>query len=116
MRTICSYVSFLALKISRDDRLSPTYSSLARCTEQSLKIAPTSMCKTFLAPSSHRGQFRVINFAQTPSSHAARKCGPISPVTQMRQNLFVRQRFKYFRVIAIFVVVTAALCWGLAHI
>jgi hypothetical protein len=37
-------------------------------------------------------------------------------VTQMRQNLFVRQRFRYFGVIAIFLVVTVALCWGLAHI
>jgi hypothetical protein len=37
-------------------------------------------------------------------------------VTHMRQNLSVRHRFRYFGVIAVFLIVTVALCWGLAHI
>jgi hypothetical protein len=37
-------------------------------------------------------------------------------VTHMRQNLSVRHRFRYFGVIAVFLIITVALCWGLAHI
>jgi hypothetical protein len=37
-------------------------------------------------------------------------------VTQMRPHLSVRQRLRYFGVIAIFLIVTVGLCWGLAHI
>ena len=37
-------------------------------------------------------------------------------VTHMLQNLFVRQRFRYFGMIAIFLIVTVALCWGFTHI
>jgi hypothetical protein len=34
----------------------------------------------------------------------------------MRQHLRVRQKFGYFGMIAIIMIVTAALCWGLTHI
>jgi hypothetical protein len=37
-------------------------------------------------------------------------------VTQMRQHSSVRQRFRNFSVIAMFLIVTVGLCWGLAHI
>jgi hypothetical protein len=37
-------------------------------------------------------------------------------VTQMRQHLLVRQKFRYFGVIAVIVIFTVALRWGLTHI
>ena len=37
-------------------------------------------------------------------------------LTQMRQHSSVRQRFRYFGVIAVILIFTVALCWGLAHI
>jgi hypothetical protein len=36
--------------------------------------------------------------------------------TQMRQHSSARQSFRYFGVIAIFLIVTVGLCWGLTHI
>jgi hypothetical protein len=37
-------------------------------------------------------------------------------VTQMRQHSLVRQKFRYFGVIAVILIFTVALCWGLTHI
>jgi hypothetical protein len=34
----------------------------------------------------------------------------------MREHSSVRQRFRYFGVTAMTLIVTVALCWGLAHI
>jgi hypothetical protein len=48
---------------------------------------------------------QVSNFAQTPSSRIL-----------MQHHSLVRQKFGYFRVIAITIIVTAALCWGFTHI
>jgi hypothetical protein len=62
----------------------------------------------------------VINLAQTPSVRVSKKVkiivGSNSKVTEMLQHLLVRQKFGYFGVIAIILIVTAALCWGLTHI
>jgi hypothetical protein len=37
-------------------------------------------------------------------------------VTTMRQRLLVRPKFRYFGVIAVILIFTVALCWGLTHI
>jgi hypothetical protein len=37
-------------------------------------------------------------------------------VTEMRQHGPARQKFGYFGVIAISLIVAAALCWGFAHV
>jgi hypothetical protein len=37
-------------------------------------------------------------------------------VTQMQQDSLVRQKPRYFGVIAVILIVTVALCWGLTHI
>jgi hypothetical protein len=37
-------------------------------------------------------------------------------VTQMRQHSLVRQKFRYVGVVALILIFTAALCWGLTHI
>jgi hypothetical protein len=37
-------------------------------------------------------------------------------VTQVQQISSVRQKFGYFGMMAAILIVTAALCWGLAHI
>jgi hypothetical protein len=62
----------------------------------------------------------VINLAQTPSVRVSKKAkinvGNNSKVTEMLQHLLVRQKSGYFDVIAIILIVTAALCWGLTHI
>ena len=39
-----------------------------------------------------------------------------SKVTQMRQLSLVRQKSRYFGVVAVILIVTVALCWGLTHI
>jgi hypothetical protein len=46
------------------------------------------------------------------------KKGPVSAlmVTQMRQHSLVRQKFRYVGLIAVILIVTVALCWGLTHI
>jgi site-specific recombinase XerD len=44
------------------------------------------------------------------------KAKQVSQSPQMRQHSSVRQRFRYFSVIAMFLIVTVGLCWGLAHI
>jgi hypothetical protein len=46
------------------------------------------------------------------------KKGPVSAlmVTQMRQHSLVWQKFRYVGVIAVILIVTVALCWGLTHI
>jgi hypothetical protein len=68
----------------------------------------------------HR-RFKVSNFAQTPSTRASRSCwenllGSNFKVTQVQQISSVRQKFGYFGMMAAILIVTAALCWGLAHI
>jgi hypothetical protein len=37
-------------------------------------------------------------------------------VTPMRQHSLVRQKFRYVGVIAVILMITVALCWGLTHI
>jgi hypothetical protein len=37
-------------------------------------------------------------------------------VSALRQHLSVRQKFRYVGVIAVILIVTVALCWGLTHI
>ena len=65
----------------------------------------------------------MSNFAQTPSVMRAKLISIIleripknSKVTEMRPHPSVRQRFRYFGVIAIVTIVALALCWGFAHI
>ena len=66
----------------------------------------------------------VIELAQTgvrnlqADREGVQKQGPVSAlmVTQMRQLSLVRQKFRYFGVIAVILIFTVALCWGLTHI
>lgn len=60
----------------------------------------------------------VINSAQTPSGRASTIIKIIRKyfMSAQWQHSAVRRKFGYFRVIAIILIVTAALCWGLTHI
>jgi hypothetical protein len=82
---------------------------------------PTSRPIQFMAGSGCHRRFRVSNFAQTPSRRASRSrlknlLGCYFKVTQVQQISSVRQKFGYFGMMAAILIVTAALCWGLAHI
>jgi hypothetical protein len=39
-----------------------------------------------------------------------------SMIAKMRQHSLVRQKFRFARVIALLLIFTVALCWGLIHI
>jgi hypothetical protein len=62
----------------------------------------------------------VINSDQTPSVRASKLRRKLFwkqfQGHEMLQHSLVRQKFGYFRVIAVILIVTAALCWGLTHI
>jgi len=50
------------------------------------------------------------------SSFAQTRIGLAISVAKMQQHSSVRQKSGYSGVIAIILIVTVALCWGLAHI
>jgi hypothetical protein len=58
----------------------------------------------------------VSNFAQTLSRRRAKLFRSNFSVTEMPENSVGQQKFSYFGVIAIILIVMVALCWGLTHI